>query len=129
MRIKNILIATLSALAIVTGCSSKPVALMVRDSGGSVIKVKAGKTVSIQLRSQLSTGYSWKIMEMPDTLTLIKENVITDEKTVMQTGGYEIQEFIFKASKTGGAVIFKYGEHWKNKPDYVNTAKVTVQVE
>lgn len=129
MRIRTILIAIISSLAIVTGCASKPVTLMVRDSGDAVVKAKSGKTVSIQLKSQLSTGYSWKVMEMPDTLILVKENVITDEKTVMQTGGYEIQEFIFRTSKTGGVVIFRYGEHWKKKPDYVNTSKITIQVE
>jgi predicted secreted protein len=102
---------------------------MVKDSGESIVKAKAGKTVAIQLKSQLSTGYSWKVMEMPEALTLVKENVITDAKTLDITGGYEIQEFIFKASKTGGLVILKYGEHWKKKPQYINTASITIVVE
>jgi len=129
MRIKTIFIMLISTLAIASGCISKPVTIMVKDSGDSIVKAKAGKTVAIQLKSQLSTGYSWKIMEMPETLTLVKENVIADVKTLEITGGYEIQEFIFKASKTGGVVILKYGEHWKKKPDYINTAKITIQVE
>lgn len=129
MPIRNIFVVLISTLAIAAGCASKPVTIMVKDSGDTVVKVKAGKTAAIQLKSQLSTGYSWKVMEMPEALTLVKENVIADEKTVQITGGYEIQEFIFKASKTGGVVIFKYGEHWKKKPEYVNTSKITIEVE
>lgn len=129
MQIRNKLVLMVFSIAIVTGCASKPVTLMVKDSGDSSVKTKAGKTAAIQLKSQLSTGYSWKVMEMPDTLTLVKENVISDAKTLDITGGYEIQEFIFKASKTGGVVIFKYGEHWKKKPVYVNTAKIIIEVE
>jgi predicted secreted protein len=129
MRTKKILVALISSLAIAAGCASKPVTVMVKDSGESIVKAKAGKTVAIQLKSQLSTGYSWKVMEMPEALTLVKENVITDAKTLDITGGYEIQEFIFKASKTGGLVILKYGEHWKKKPQYINTASITIVVE
>jgi predicted secreted protein len=129
MRIRNILVVLISALSIIAGGASKPVTVMVKDSGNSAVKAKAGKTIAIQLKTQLSTGYSWKIMEMPDTLTLVKENIITDEKTIQITGGYEIQEFIFRASKTGGVVIFKYGEHWKKKPEYVNTSKITIEIE
>jgi predicted secreted protein len=129
MKIKNKLVLLISSLAIAAGCASKPVTIMVKDSGDSAVKAKAGKTVAIQLKSQLSTGYSWKVMEMPDTLTLVKENVIADTKTLNITGGYEIQEFIFKASKTGGVVIFKYGEHWKKKPEYTDTVKITIEVE
>jgi predicted secreted protein len=77
----------ISILSITSGCASKPVTLMVKDSGDSVVKAKPGKTVAIQLKSQLSTGYSWKVMEMPDTLTLLKENVITDPKAVEIAGG------------------------------------------
>lgn len=129
MRTKKILVALISSLAIAAGCASKPVTVMVKDSGESIVKAKAGKTVAIQLKSQLSTGYSWKVMEMPEALILVKENVITDAKTLDITGGYEIQEFIFKASKTGGLVILKYGEHWKKKPQYINTASITIVVE
>lgn len=129
MRTKKILVALISSLAIAAGCASKPVTVMVKDSGDSIVKAKAGKAVAIQLKSQLSTGYSWKVMEMPEALTLVKENVITDAKTLDITGGYEIQEFIFKASKTGGLVILKYGEHWKKKPQYINTASITIVVE
>ncbi|HOP64482.1 MAG TPA: protease inhibitor I42 family protein [Spirochaetota bacterium] len=128
MRISYSAIVIISALAIVTGCLTKPVTVMVKD-GDQTIKARAGEKISIQLKSQLSTGYSWKIMEMPDAVTLIKENVISDEKTLNRTGGYEIQEFVFKASKTGGVVVFKYGEHWKKKPVYKDTAKITIQVD
>lgn len=129
MRIRNILVVLISIISITSGCASKPVTIMVKDSGDSVVKARAGKTVAIQLKSQLSTGYSWKIMEMPDSLTLAKENVISDAKTLEITGGFEIQEFIFKASKTGGVVILRYGEHWKKKPEYVNTANIKVIIE
>ncbi len=127
MRVRYTFIAVLSAIAIVTGCMSTPVTVMVKDSGDETVKTKSGKNFSIRLKSQLSTGFSWKIAEMPETVTLVKENVIAEPTDI--TGGYELQEFIFRTSKTGGVVIFKYGEHWKKKPEYVNTSKITIQIE
>ena len=122
-------VSLISAVTIAAGCASSPAAVTVSDSGDHVVRVKAGKKFSVHLDSQLSTGYSWKLMEMPDTMTLVEENVITGEKSGMLTGGHEIQEFVLRASKTGGVVIFKYARHWMKKPEYIKTSRITVQAE
>lgn len=106
-------------------CASSPSISI--SEGESVIKTKAGKTFSVKLDSQLSTGYSWKITEIPQDITIIEEKVYTEESE--KTGGRDIQEFIFKSNKKGGSIVFKYGEHWKTNPSYIKTAKVTLQVE
>ena len=129
MLFKKHILASAVIAVLISGCTGSPAIVVKAGSGEQTLTAKAGKNFTINLEAQLSTGYSWKVMEMPESLTLVKENVIADEKTVQITGGYEIQEFIFKASKTGGVVIFKYGEHWKKKPDYVNTSKITIEVE
>ena len=126
-KIAALISSVLFSIACAWSCTSTPVALAVKDSGDHQVKVKAGKDFSIQLTSQLSTGYSWKIMEMPENLLLIKENVTTEEQN--KTGGFDNQEFIFKASKSGGVIVFKYAAHWKKKPEYTKTSKITVQVE
>jgi len=106
-------------------CASSPSISI--SEGESVIKTKAGKTFSVKLDSQLSTGYSWKITEIPQDMAVIKEIIRTEESE--KTGGFDIQEFVFKSNKSGGIIVFKYGEHWKQNPSYIKTARILVQAE
>lgn len=129
MKLNNLLICLFSLVIFSTGCAGNSVTVTVQGSGDSIVKARPGKTVSIQLRSQLSTGYSWKAMEIPESLTLVKENVIPEDKSVEIAGGYEMQEFVFETSKTGGVIVFKYAQHWRKKPDYVKTANIKVEIE
>ena len=114
----------------ISGCANSPAILVKSGSAGQTITAKVGKTFSISLEAQLSTGYSWKLQELPASLKIIKEDVLTEEKNVDITGGFEIQEFVFKSMEKGDLTLtFNYAQHWKKKPEFVKTSTVTVKVE
>lgn len=109
-------------------CAAGPVITNTSGKGEETVTVKKGQTFSIRLDSQLSTGFSWKAVEIPARLVLKDEKIKTEESG--KTGGIDIQEFIFTAGNTGEAVLlFKYGEHWKKNPEYIKTFKVNVSIK
>jgi len=115
---------------LISGCSSTPAIVVKAGSGEQTITAKAGKTFSIQLEAQLSTGYSWKLAEVPASLEIIKENVLTVEKDADKVGGIEIQEFIFKSMAKGDLTLtFKYAQHWDKKPKHVKSSIIKVKIE
>lgn len=120
---------TLCLVFIITGCTEKPVLIVQSGQGDQSVTVKAGTAFTIQLKGRMSTGYSWKLVEIPAQFEIIKENVKTQEKDL--AGGEDIQEFILKASGTKGDfnLTFRYAEHWKKRPKYVKTTTVKVRVE
>ena len=126
-RLKLLLAVALSVFMFAQ-CAEKPVLLVQADSGEQAVTAKSGKLFTVQLRGQLSTGYSWKLTEIPASFQLIKENVKTEEKD--KAGGVDIQEFIFKSVEKGDFILtFRYAEHWKKKPKYVKTSTVKIRVE
>lgn len=125
--LKYIIIMILSFFMF-TGCSEKPGLVVQAVQGDQSINVKAGTAFTIQLKGRMSTGYSWKLVEIPSSFEIIKENVKTLEKDI--AGGEDIQEFILKAGPKGDFnLTFSYAEHWKKKPKYVKTSTVKVRVE
>jgi predicted secreted protein len=124
--IKNILPIALFILFI-SGCSESMIKAKDGDDN-QLVRVKVNKNFSIQLESKLSTGFSWKLMEYPEYLSIVKEDVKTEESN--KTGGIDIQEFILKSTAKGEFTItFQYGEHWKKDPQYVKASKIRVIIE
>ncbi|MCL1865339.1 MAG: protease inhibitor I42 family protein [Spirochaetes bacterium] len=124
--IKHILPVTLLMLFI-SGCGESIVKVKAGDDN-QIVRAKVNKKFLIQLESKLSTGFSWKLMEYPQGLSVNKEDVKTEESN--KTGGVDIQEFILKSAEKGEFTItFQYGEHWKKNPQYVKTLKIKVVIE
>jgi len=124
----NIIFAALLSVFLVNGCTEKPVLVVQAVPGEQSIAAKAGKSFSIQLKGQMSTGYSWKLSELPASFEIIKEDVKTLEKDI--AGGEDIQQFIYRSAQKGDFILtFRYAEHWKKKPKYVKTATVKVRIE
>ncbi len=118
----------LCAALFTMSCAATPVITDTSGTGEESLSVKKGQAFSIRLDSQLSTGFSWKAVEIPDKIILKDENIRTEESG--RTGGIDIQEFIFTARNSGKAVIlFKYGEHWKKNPEYIKTFKVNIDIK
>lgn len=112
----------------VSACSTSTSLVVKAVPGEQSVTAKSGIAFSVQLQSQMSTGFSWELAEVPASLLIVKENVLTEEKD--KAGGIDIQEFIFKSEKKGDLnLIFRYGEHWKNKPKYIKTSTVKVKIE
>lgn len=113
-----------------SGCGNTPGIFIKTGAGDQTISAKSGKSFSISLEAQLSTGYSWKLQELPASLEIVKEDVRTDKKNVDITGGFEIQEFVFKSRKKEDVILkFNYAQHWKKTPVFEKTANVKVKVE
>ena len=130
MLFKKYLPAAIFISFLISGCSSSPVIVVKAGSGEQTITAKSGEAFSIILEAQLSTGYSWKLSEVPASLKIVKENVITEEKETDIAGGFENQEFIFKSMEKGELTLtFKYAQHWKKKPQISKTAVVKVRIE
>ena len=128
MLIKKCLLASAIFMLLISGCTTSPSVVVKAGSADQTVTAKADKLFSIQLDAQLSTGYSWKIADVPVSIQVIKEVVKTEEKD--KTGGVDIQEFIFKSAQKGEITLtFRYGEHWKEKPQYIKTSVIKVKVE
>ena len=128
MTLKKFLPITLFIIFIF-GCSDPMI--KVKDSGGDdnqPVKAKVNKNFAVQLESKLSTGFSWKLTEYPASLSIVKEDVKTEQSN--KTGGIDIQEFTLKSSAKGEFnLTFQYGEHWKKDPQYVKASTIRVIVE
>lgn len=127
---KKIIAAAAILTFLVSGCTNSPAIMVKTGSGEQTVTAKAGKTFSIQLEAQLSTGYSWKMFDAPAALITVKEDVLTQKSNGDKTGGFEIQEFVLKSMEKGEFTLtFKYAQHWKKKPDYAKTSVVKVRIE
>lgn len=128
MTFKQFISITPLVLFLVSGCVSSPAVVVKAGSGEQTITAKTGSTFAVKLESQMSTGYSWKLNDVPSSVKIIKESVLTETKDI--AGGIDIQEFVFKAVEKGDLTLtFRYGEHWKEKPRYVKTSTINVKIE
>lgn len=127
---KKILAAAAILAFLISGCTNSPAVLVKAGSGDQTLTAKAGKSFSIQLEAQLSTGYSWKLIDAPASLITVKEDVLTEKSDNNKTGGFEIQEFVLKSMEKGELTLtFKYAQHWKKKPEFTKTSVVKVRIE
>jgi predicted secreted protein len=126
---KHVLITAVLAF-LISGCTNTPAIMVKAGSGEQTVAAKSGKPFAIRLQAQLSTGYSWKLAELPASVTIVKEAIITDSKDNDKTGGFEIQEFVLKSMMKGDLTLtFNYAQHWKKKPEFAKTTTVNVSVE
>jgi len=114
-------------IVFILGCS-EPMIKAKDGDDNQAVRAKVNKNFSIHLESKLSTGFSWKLMEYPKDLSIVKEDVKTEQTN--KTGGIDIQEFVLKSAAKGEFTItFQYGEHWKKDPQYIKASKVKVIIE
>ena len=133
---KKIILACAAAVLISAGCSTSQdaddTAGYSVKSGNQVLEVKADSSFNVELVSQMSTGFSWKLVTpFPAEVTLEGESVkqYSDKKGVSggeKAGAPELQVFRFKVKKGEYTLTFIYAEHWKRKPDYRETCTVKI---
>ena len=125
---KKILIISALAAFIATGCRTtggNETAGFSVKSGSQVLEVKAGAEFNVELVSRLSTGFSWKLVyPLPDGVALAGESVKTDGSG--KAGAEDVQVFRIKARQGEYMLTFKYGEHWKSRPEYTDTCTVKI---
>jgi inhibitor of cysteine peptidase len=87
---------------VLTGCSNGKV----YGKDDTDITVDAGKTFTIKLEENPTTGYTWEY-EISDenVVALDKDDYSPDDKTGQLTGSGGVKSYIFRALKAGAAEI------------------------
>jgi len=123
----NILLLSLITAFALVSCKGSPDIIISEKTGNKTILTSPGKTVSIELKSQISTGFSWRLKDEPEKITLLQEEIITLKQ---MPGAPELHKFLFKAAKKGKEkLIFNYARHWMKKPKAAKTFEVEVEVK
>ena len=117
-------------LALSSGCGTNGTSLTEADNGKQ-ITLQTGDTLTITLESNLTTGYSWQVMEV-DEAVLVQEG----EPEYKQSPGSEglvgaggTETFRFKAVGTGETKLgLGYMRPWESVPP-IETFNVQVAVQ
>lgn len=132
------IIAVVCIAAVLAGMALPgiPRAAATSAQSGNTVKVqkvttKVGKTFTIQLVSNASTGYSWKVMSnsKPKVVKFVK-SVYAAAATTKVIGAPGHETLSFKALAKGTAVItLGYVRPWEKGVKPVQTVKLTVVVK
>lgn len=121
----TIIYCAILSLLLSSGCQSINQTSVTDKYCGQILNVKAGKEFTVKISSQTSTGYRWKITEMPASIQLINETVITKEDGIV--GAEDIQVFNLKAIKEGDyKLILNYAQHWRKNPTTVKNTVIRI---
>jgi inhibitor of cysteine peptidase len=102
-----------------------------KDNGSSITLDK-DQRIEINLESNMTTGYSWKLSESTDTsiAAMVSSEYIESKKDEEMVGTGGIETFIFEAENTGQAeIILEYVKPWEEnvEPEKVFKIKITVE--
>lgn len=132
----TLMLAVVLAASLIAGCGSTKKQSDEKDKeiGGKVTgeskDVKVGEEFTIELESNPTTGYEWKMTTRPDAAIL---GLTTDEFVAPQssaTGAPGMHVFRFKALKAGNTnMVFQYARSWETEEPPAQTHDVSVAVQ
>lgn len=113
---------------IMVSCASDTRIIKIGDKDDTVT-LNNGETISLSVKSQLSTGYKWSVEKKPDVIEIVSENeVITDDTQL--AGGFDYQIFKIKAVKSGqGEIVLQYYQPWKKEENPYKDKKIKIIVK
>ncbi|HOF33084.1 MAG TPA: protease inhibitor I42 family protein [Spirochaetota bacterium] len=113
---------------IMVSCASDTRIIKIGDKEDTVT-LNNGETISLSVKSQLSTGYKWSVEKKPDVIEIVSENeVITDDTRL--AGGFDYQIFKIKAVKSGqGEIVLQYYQPWKKEENPYKDKKIKIIVK
>lgn len=99
-------------LAMVTSCSSQK-KLATTASGENPMTFSAnGSTVTVKLKGNSSTGYTWDYKVKDDKIAQYKSDEYKTAGNFVGAGG--THTFVFEGIKQGTTLVtFDYAQHWK----------------
>ena len=125
-----IVILVFLAMALFSGCGTNGTSLTDADNGKQII-VKSGDVMTITLVSNPTTGYSWQVMEIDETLLLQKGDPEYKQSpgTEGLVGAGGVETFRFEAIGSGEtALTLGYMRAWESVPPIEEfSIQVTVQ--
>ena len=123
-----VVISFFLGMGILTGCSTNGMRLTDADNGKQVA-VKSGDVIVVTLESNPTTGFSWQLTEMNNTVLKQVGEVKyeSDGRNIPGAGGTET--FRFEALSTGEvALTLWYMRPWESvQPLKIFTIQVVVQ--
>lgn len=121
------IVLILLGILVVAGCLGEKKALTVDDNGREIQVFTAGMdTISVSLEAQLSTGYSWSVIENGNnSIRQIGEPKIRQITNV--PGGKELQTFEFEVPSAGTFPLkLIYSRPWETNVTPLKTFNVTI---
>ena len=95
------------------------------------IELSKGRTITIELKANPTTGYKWQVLEKSNEGVLMQEGegeyIPSDTNIPRRRGSGGVQIYRFKALKQGEAtLVFEYKRPWEEKEP---ARKYTVQIK
>jgi inhibitor of cysteine peptidase len=115
-------------LAFFSGCGTNDAQATQADNGGQ-INLQPGEVMTVTLKSNLTTGYSWQVMEIDNTVLFQDGDpeYRSDGQNIPGAGGTET--FHFKATGTGKTTLeLGYMRPWESVPP-IETFSLQVVVQ
>ncbi|MCQ4574524.1 MAG: protease inhibitor I42 family protein [Candidatus Brocadiales bacterium] len=102
--------------------------LITQADGGKTFKVRKGGEITIRLKGNRTTGYSWAVEEADkNVLELIKDVYTPDQPVIPGSGG--VRTLTFKAVSVDTVPVrLKYWRPWEGNSSAVKRFGVTIQV-
>ena len=120
---------SLSAIILLLSCGTQEGLILTEQDNGRAVSVKKGDSFTVRLKAQLSTGYSWKVINYNTKIMMVgKPEIETLKKDV--TGGIDYQIFSVETRESGeGEIVLHYLQPWQKKIKPLQAYRITVKVE
>jgi predicted secreted protein len=119
-----------SVMLLLLSCAGTQDGLILTEGdNGKAVVVKKGDRFTLRLKAQLSTGYSWKVINYNTKIMMVgKPEIETLKKDI--TGGIDYQTFGVETRDSGeGEIVLHYLQPWQKKVKPLQTYRITVKVE
>lgn len=123
----KVMLTAVAALALVatTGCASAQV--LGEDDSGKNVTLSVGEQLTIELPSNITTGYSWSVADDGGLQQVGEALYEAPDTDAVGAGGTET--FTFEATEPGaGELVLWYARPWESVQP-AETWSVTVEVE
>jgi inhibitor of cysteine peptidase len=105
-------VAAVLALVLAAGCDGGAKSFGEDDSGGSVT-LAVGDSITIELPSNITTGYSWQVAD--DGGLEQSGDPVYDAPNTDAAGAGGTETFTFEATETGsGEIVLEYVRPWES---------------
>jgi predicted secreted protein len=106
--------------------------VILSESSPETVKIKAGQHLSIRLRAQLGSGFSWALADQHgDTLRLDSETLIpAGDSAPSEDGTDDIQVFTFVGVLRGPtSLLFGYRRPWEEPIEFSKQKRFAIVVD
>lgn len=116
--------------ALIVGCAGaiygKTILLEELDNSTHVV-LYVGDTISVKLKSNITTGYSWSTVDLPASVELVKSK--NEPGKEGKVGEPDLHSFAFKAIKPGESVLLlRYSRPFEKDKPAAKTFRVSLSI-